>query len=89
MSKTPETPGQDGVDENELMRSEFESIVEALSLDESSPSTYLDDLDRIDDERYVAPHPPRQSLRSTLIQAKNAVTRWFNRRDHDDDGAHI
>ena len=90
MSKTPQTPGEDAADENELMRSEFESIVEALSLDESSPTTYLDDLDRLDHaERFIAPIPPRQSFRSTLILAKKAFARWFNRGQQEDDGAHI
>ncbi|CAB4684920.1 unannotated protein [freshwater metagenome] len=72
------------------MRSEFESIVEGLSLDESSPTTFLDDLDRLDNaERFIAPIPPRQNLRSTFMSAKKAFARWFNRGDHDDDGAHV
>jgi hypothetical protein len=45
-------------DDSELVNAEFESIVSTLSLDESSPSTYLDQLDVIDDsERFVAPNP--------------------------------
>lgn len=87
MSKTPRN---DANDENELMRSEFESIIEGLSLDESSPTTFLDDLDRLDNaERFIAPIPPRQNLRSTFMSAKKAFARWFNRGDHDDDGAHV
>jgi hypothetical protein len=43
-----EKKDRDGFDEEELIRSEFESIVSGLSLDESAPTTYLDDLDRID-----------------------------------------
>ena len=43
----------DGFDEEELIRSEFESIISGLNLDQSSPSTYLDDLDRIDDEAFT------------------------------------
>ncbi len=91
MSKTPQNPQDDGSDEIELMRSEFDSIIEGLSLDESSPSTFLEDLDRIDEaDHFIAPIVPRQNLRSTFFSAKNAITRWFNRRDHDnDDGAHI
>ncbi len=90
MSKTPQNPEDDASDEVELMRSEFASIVEGLSLDESSPSTFLEDLERSDDaEGFIAPMLPRQNLRSTFFSAKNAITRWFNRGDHDDDGAHI
>ena len=90
MSKTPQNPEDDASDEVELMRSEFASIVEGLSLDESSPSTFLEDLERSDDaEGLIAPMLPRQNLRSTFFSAKNAITRWFNRGDHDDDGAHI
>jgi carboxylesterase len=45
-------------DETELINAEFDSIVSGLSLDESSPTTYLDELDRIDDEHFVQPNPP-------------------------------
>ncbi len=45
-------------DDSELVNAEFESIVSTLSLDQSSPSTYLDQLDTIEDsERFVAPNP--------------------------------
>ena len=45
-------------DETELINAEFDSIVSGLSLDESSPGNFLDDLDRIDDEHFVQPNPP-------------------------------
>ena len=45
-------------DDSELVNAEFDSIVSTLSLDQSSPTTYLDQLDAIDDsERFVAPDP--------------------------------
>jgi hypothetical protein len=45
-------------DDSDLVNAEFESIVSTLSLDESSSSTYLDQIDAIDDsERFVAPNP--------------------------------
>ena len=45
-------------DDSDLVNAEFESIVSTLSLDESTPSTYLDQIDAIDDsERFVAPNP--------------------------------
>ena len=74
-------------DEEELIRSEFDSIVSGLSLDESAPTTYLDDLDRIDEERFVQPNPPRQTPLGFIASAKRAINRWFNRRYHEDDGA--
>ncbi len=44
-------------DDTDLIDAEFQSIVERLSLDESSPTTYLDELDRADDEHFVEPNP--------------------------------
>jgi hypothetical protein len=45
-------------DDSELVDAEFDSIVSTLSLDQSSPTTYLDQLDAIDhSERFVAPNP--------------------------------
>jgi hypothetical protein len=45
-------------DDSELVNAEFDSIVSTLSLDQSSPTTYLDQLDAIDDsESFVAPNP--------------------------------
>lgn len=57
-------------DDSELVNAEFESIVSTLSLDQSSPSTYLDQLDAIDNsERFVAPNPdlPRIKARANRI----------------------
>ena len=45
-------------DDSDLVNAEFESIVSALSLDESTHSSYLDQIEDIDDsERFVAPDP--------------------------------
>ena len=46
MSEAKDRP--DDFDEEDLIRSEFDSIVSGLSLDESAPTSYLDDLDRIE-----------------------------------------
>ena len=73
-------------DEEELIRSEFESIVSGLSLDESAPTTYLDDLDRIDEASFVQPNPPRQTPRGFIASAQRAINRWLNRDFHEDDG---
>lgn len=76
----------DGFDEEELIRSEFESMVSGLNLDQSTPSTYLDDLDRIDREGFVQPNPVRQSPRGFINSARTAIKSWFKRNHRDDDG---
>ncbi len=57
-------------DDSELVNAEFDSIVSTLSLDQSSPTTYLDQLEAIDhSERFVAPDPdlPRIKERANRI----------------------
>ena len=76
-------------DEEELIRSEFESIVSRLSLDESGPRTYLDDLEKIDTDNFVPPNPPRQTPRGFIASAQRAINHWFNRDNRDDDGATV
>ena len=77
----------EGFDEEELIRSEFESIVSGLDLDQSAPTTYLDDLDRIHHEGFVPPNPAPQTPRGFIDSARNAMKKWFHRNDRDDDGA--
>ena len=47
----------DAFDDDELIKAEFESMVEGLSLDESAPTTYLDELDRFEDQNRFTPPP--------------------------------
>ncbi len=58
-------------DENELIDAEFESIVSQLSLDESHPTTFLDELDARGEEHFLPPDPELpnvdQSARIALI----------------------
>ena len=90
MRDNPNGPNFDGFDEEDLIRSEFDSIVSALSLDESTPSTYLDELDRIDQSQgFVPPNPPTQTPRSFFLSAQSAIARWLKRGYHEDDGAAI
>jgi len=84
VSKDPLNPRGDESDEEELIRSEFEAIVSGLSLDESAPTTYLEELDRND--HFLPPNPPSQTPRSFYYSAKRAVLRWLKRPFHDDDG---
>ena len=91
--------GPDEFDEEELIRSEFESIVSGLSLDESSPNTYLDDLERIEkiekievqnpDDGFSPPNPPRAKPIDFFRSAKIAIKRWFNRPYREDDGVNL
>jgi carboxylesterase len=58
--------------ERELIDAEFDSIISGLALDESSPTSYLDELDKFDDhEKFKAPNPkwPKfdQTQRAGLI----------------------
>ena len=77
----------EGFDEEELIRSEFESIVSGLNLDQSAPTTYLDDLERVDHEGFVPPNPAPQTPRGFIDSARNAIKSWFHRNHRDDDGA--
>jgi hypothetical protein len=86
----------DEFDEEDLIRSEFDSIVSGLSLDESTPNTYLDDLERIEkleaqnlDESFAQPNPPRANPIDLFRSAKVAIKRWFNRPYREDDGVNL
>lgn len=85
MSKANKGPEE--FDEEDLIRSEFESIVAGLSLDESAPTTYLDELEAVDIESFTQPNPPTQSARGFFQSAKSAIRRWLRRGYHEDDGA--
>ncbi|MEK6648306.1 MAG: hypothetical protein AABY37_03220, partial [Actinomycetota bacterium] len=45
-------------DDADLINAEFQSIIAGLSLDESTPTTYLDELDRVQsDDHFEIPNP--------------------------------
>ncbi len=81
----------DDVNNRELINIEFESMVEGLSLDESSPSTYLDELENfVDQNRFIAPTPPRKSLSASFRSAHSAFKKWKEgKTDRDGDGASL
>ena len=87
----------EGFDERELIDAEFESIVSGLSLDESSPTTYLDDLDTIEKsqerEKFIPPIPPKISFKKFIKDSSISFRAWKNRKDSsggaDGDGAII
>lgn len=78
-------------DEMDLINAEFESMVADLNLDQSSPRTYLDELDEIQaQERSVQFIPPRtrRGLHGSMSHIKAALQRWWNKPPRDDsDGA--
>ena len=78
--------------DEELIKAEFDSMVEGLSLDESTPTTYLDELDAFEDlNRFAPPHIPKRGFKNQIRDAIRAVTRWKNNphNDHPEDGATI
>jgi hypothetical protein len=78
----------DDANDRELINMEFDSMVEGLSLDESSPSTYLDELENfVDQNRFIAPTPPRKSISASVQSALAAFKKWKDgKTDRDGDG---
>ena len=78
-------------DEMDLINAEFDSMVADLNLDQSGPSTYLDDLDAIDDaEEKTLYSVPRSSngLRGSINKFLAAIRSWWDRpNNNDSDGA--
>ena len=83
--------GPDDATERELIEMEFQSMVENLSLDESAPTSYLDELDAIaDQDKFIAPNPRRKNALQSLRDALAAFKKWKNGKNHrDDDGVAI
>lgn len=91
VSDTP-APKDPSDDEIDLINSEFESMVAGLSLDESTPHSYLDDLERIDaldDNHFEQPNPSWPGLRKFLLSAQVAINRWLRRENNRDDGVEL
>lgn len=81
---------EDEFDDRELIDAEFQSMVEGLSLDESAPTTYLDELDAFQDQnRFTPPVIPKRGFREQIRDAIRAMTRWKNNphNEHPEDGA--
>jgi hypothetical protein len=88
-------------DEMELINAEFESMVAGLSLDESSPRTYLEELDEIEKEEaesinsgramYSEVADEKISFRQKMTNVFATVKRWWNdgNRDDGEDGARV
>lgn len=82
---------RDDDDEMDLINAEFESMVADLNLDQSAPTTYLDELDAIDkSENSAIYYPPRvrRGIFGTVEDFKATIRRWWTRSGNDDsDGA--
>ena len=80
--------GPDDATERELIEMEFQSMVENLSLDQSAPTSYLDELDAISDyEKFIAPNPAKKSASQSFRDAITAFKKWKNGKEfRDDDG---
>lgn len=88
MSDRDSHPGNG--DEQELINAEFEAMVSGLNLDQSSPRTYLDELDEIEKsesaELYLPPHTKR-GLQGTVAHISESIRRWWKRpNSHDGSG---
>ena len=81
-------------DEMDLINAEFESMVANLNLDQSSPTTYLDELDAIDrsasKENLEIYYPPRikRGINGTVNHWIESIRSWWRRPGGDgSDGA--
>lgn len=91
MSDAP-APKDPSDDEMDLINSEFESMVAGLSLDESTPNTYLDDLEdasSVDNNHFEQPNPTWPGLRSFIQSARIAIRRWLRQENNRDDGVEL
>ena len=95
MTSAPDDAQNPGGDEKDLIDEKFNALVSGLSLDQSSPSTYLDELDRrSNDEHFTPPTPAKKNMKKTFMDGINAFKKWKDnpRSDNsglDDDGAQI
>jgi len=95
MTSAPDDAQIPGEDEKDLIDEKFNALVSGLSLDQSSPSTYLDELDRsVDDEHFTPPVPQKTSRKKFFQDGIKAFKKWKDnpRSDNsglDDDGAQV
>ncbi|CAB4882750.1 unannotated protein [freshwater metagenome] len=78
-------------DEMDLINSEFESLVAGLNLDQSSPRTYLDELEdfaRSENSEIYQPPVVRRGIHGTFTHILKSISRWWNKPNRNDgDGA--
>jgi hypothetical protein len=91
VNDTP-APKDPSDDEMDLINSEFESMVAGLSLDQSTPNTYLDDLEREsarDDNHFEQPNPSWPGIRNFFKSARMAIKRWLRHENNREDGVEL
>jgi len=79
-------------DEVNLINAEFESMVEGLSLDESTPNTYLDELEQFEKvNQFTPPTIPKKSIMQELREAQRAFLKWVRNSNNQnpEDGASV
>lgn len=67
-------------------------MVAGLSLDQSTPNTYLDDLDQssaLDDNHFEEPNPSWPGFRNFILSARMAIKRWMRHENNRDDGVEL
>ena len=81
-------------DEMDLINAEFNSMVADLNLDQSSPRTYLDDLDEIDRaerselHQIFIPERAHRGLHGSVVHIFESIKRWWRKPPRDEaDGA--
>jgi hypothetical protein len=95
MTSVPDDAQKPGEDEKDLIDEKFNALVSGLSLDQSSPNTYLDELDRRNDDEHFTPPVPEKTPRKKFFEdGIKAFKKWKDnpRSDNsglDDDGAQI
>jgi len=95
MTSAPDDAQNQGEDEKDLIDEKFQALISGLSLDQSSPTTYLDELDRnVDDEHFTPPAPAHMNLKKFFTDSVAAFKGWKDnpRSDNsglDDDGAQV
>lgn len=93
MASTVGANNSDEESERELIDAEFASMVAGLSLDESTPTTFLDELDSMgdtDSDRtlYAFPHVETKTFQERIADSIKAFKSWWSRKDNDEsDGA--
>jgi hypothetical protein len=95
MASTVGANNSDEESERELIDAEFASMVAGLSLDESTPTTFLDELDSMgeaDSDRtlYAYPHVETKTFQERIADSIKAFKSWWSRKDNDEsDGAFV
>jgi hypothetical protein len=94
-SEDPQAAGNPRDDEKDLIDEKFHALVSGLSLDQSAPSTYLDELDKSDDDdHFTPPTPEKMQIKKFFTDGITSFKKWKDnpRPDNsglDDDGAQV